>query len=601
SIFVVVPCESYPQETVDHAIVVAYPSDIIYTNTAVACSPDGNRIASSSWPGARINIWDLGKMAVVRDLRHHQMAVSSMCFSADGKKLASASGDGQVCLWNDETGTVTVLRDPVTCNGRAAGLRISPSGRYLVYNFTWNPHGHWLTETVVYNMREETEELCLKGHYYPAFLPDDVLLTAVVPREGVPPWGHSECLIQIRKLSKNEEPERLFSGQLEVSAIATAPDGRAVALGSFGEISILTLPDKRLISTGGHRFGDVHSLAFSPDSKRLLAVSEHSVMWSIDTEAGHAESRVTRVPKGGPIAFTPDGGLLIIGREAVELRDPSGQRVLVLLQVIPWTDKPEWIAFTPKGYFKKSDGAGAFLKWRVKDGYAPFEVNAKSYDQPERVLQALPSQPLSRYERYEQLRKKNLLFPEEEALLTREAAKRANEQLARGVFFPLEIKPNDQLQMVVSLKGVEMVSGQPLELQATLSNVSSSNLYINAAPQPFYQAFSPFQCRIFDANGKFYWGHNAFVQGFSVSDLKVIEVQPYGSVNLALSVQFIKDFDTPVSHSWPHVFPGKFLLTLTYDSRRAYNLVRGQEAVEVPNAWTGQLASNSVQFRVRDK
>jgi hypothetical protein len=212
-------------------------------------------------------------------------------------------------------------------------------------------------------------------------------------------------------------------------------------------------------------------------------------------------------------------------------------------------------------------------------------------------------EPLSAYPTYQQLRKKNLLFPEEEAVLTPEAAKRANEQLARGVFFPLEVKPNEQLKMVISLESVEMVCGQPLEMQATLSNVSSSSLYINTAPQPFYQVFSPFQCRIFDANGKFYWGHNAFVQGLSMSELQdyLIEVEPYRSVHLPLSVQFIQDFATPVSHSWPHVFAGKFLLTLTYDSRRAYYRVPAQEGGEVSNIWTGQLASNSVQFEVRDK
>jgi hypothetical protein len=145
-----------------------------------------------------------------------------------------------------------------------------------------------------------------------------------------------------------------------------------------------------------------------------------------------------------------------------------------------------------------------------------------------------PPQLLSTYPTYHQLRKENLLFPEEEALLTSEAAKRANEQLARGVFFPLQIKPNEQLQMVVSLNNAKMVTGQPLEMQVSLSNVSSSTLYVNAAPQPFYQTISPFQCRIFDANGKFYWGFNALVQGMSVSDLQVIELEPYGSVNLAL-------------------------------------------------------------------
>jgi WD40 repeat protein len=238
-------------------------------------------------------------------------------------------------------------------------------------------------------MRDDTEEVVLKGHYLPAFLPADVLLTAVVPKEGVPPWGHTDCLIRQRKLGRKEEPETLYSGAMGISAVACAPDGRTVALGSYGEVRILSLPDKQIVKVGGHKFGSVRSLAFSPDAKRLAVVNEYSRTWLIDIGSGTGQSRVIPLGHGGPVAFAPDGCFLIVGSEAVQLRDLTGQAVRVLLQVFPWTKKPEWVAFTPLGYFKRSDGAGAFLRWQVRGESVPFEAYAEAYDRPEVVSGAL--------------------------------------------------------------------------------------------------------------------------------------------------------------------------------------------------------------------
>jgi len=366
-------------------IVVVYPSDVHYMNNAVACSSDGNRIAASSWPGSRINIWDLRQLAVIRDLRYHKRSVFAMCFSPDDKKLASASHDGQVCLWNDETGTVTTLRSPVTYNSYGLGMCISPSGRYLAYSFAQNPHGGWLRETVVYDMSKMTEEIRLKEHCFPVFLPNDVLMTIALAKE----WSGSDrgWLIQTRKLRGNKETSQVFSGRFKISAVAAATDGQTVALGSWQNIRIISLSDKRVVRELKQGFGGIRTLVFSPDSKKLIAINKHGRMWSIDIQKG----KVAQFSKRGgrSVAFTPDGNLLIVGREAVELRDPATQEAKVLLRVIPWSDKPEWIAFTPEGYYKKSDGAGEFLRWRAKDSYIPFGVEAKSYDRPDLVLQAL--------------------------------------------------------------------------------------------------------------------------------------------------------------------------------------------------------------------
>ncbi|KAG2087803.1 WD40-repeat-containing domain protein [Suillus discolor] len=70
----------------------------------VAVSPDDRRVASSS--GDYIMIWDIDEQKVHDPLDNHEDTVTSLCFSPDGKRLASGSLDGTVVIWDVETRAV---------------------------------------------------------------------------------------------------------------------------------------------------------------------------------------------------------------------------------------------------------------------------------------------------------------------------------------------------------------------------------------------------------------------------------------------------------------------------------------------------------------
>ena len=70
---------------------------------SVCFSPDGKRLASAAGT-RRLEVWDAETGQELLTLKGHTAQVSSVCFSPDGKRLASASWDKTVKVWDAEKG-----------------------------------------------------------------------------------------------------------------------------------------------------------------------------------------------------------------------------------------------------------------------------------------------------------------------------------------------------------------------------------------------------------------------------------------------------------------------------------------------------------------
>jgi WD40 repeat protein len=75
----------------------------------VAFSPDGRRLASASLDRT-VKVWDWSSCREIITLRGHTDAVWTLAFSPDGERLASGGQDGAVKIWDADHGSVPDVR-----------------------------------------------------------------------------------------------------------------------------------------------------------------------------------------------------------------------------------------------------------------------------------------------------------------------------------------------------------------------------------------------------------------------------------------------------------------------------------------------------------
>jgi WD40 repeat protein len=348
-----------------------------------AFSPDGKWIATVG-ADKTVWLWDASTGAPGRVLLGHAAEVTAVCFSPDGRRLASAGRDKVVKVWSPTSGELSL-----TLHGHTAAVTavvFSPDGKRLA---TAGEHPDMAPR--LWNAETGKEIRTFPGHAVNvnslAFRPDSRRLASAGNDGVVLIWD-----VETGKAIGMLAPER----RRMIKSVAYSPDGKRLATGGLDQSVRIwdAATDRELLTLNGHASG-VTSLAFRPDGLRLASGSEDGVVKIWDPANGSESIRVPAEPavRYTGLAFSPDGKWVASATQAYSAAEQAPgatthERLVRLWQAADGAPGPVLrghdeeivdIAFDRIGTRLAAAGAhGTITLWEVTSGRMLMELRVTS-------------------------------------------------------------------------------------------------------------------------------------------------------------------------------------------------------------------------------
>ncbi|MBV9232303.1 MAG: serine/threonine protein kinase [Chloroflexi bacterium] len=266
---------------------------------AAVWSPDGKRIASAS-KDRTVQVWDAADGGNVFIYTGHSDIVDAVAWSPDGKRIASASLDKTVRVWDATDGGNVFIYTGHT--NKVATAIWSPDGKRIASG------GNDRTIQVWSSVSGALAFQCI-GHsdkvWALAWSPDGTRIASASADKTVKVWD-----------ATNGRNIFTYNGHIGiVDSVAWSPDGTRIASAGYDDNTVQVWD----AANGGHPFiyrGHSHTVwwaAWSPDSRRIASASEDRTVRVWDaTDGGHLYTYGQSVALYF-VAWSPDGTRIVSG------------------------------------------------------------------------------------------------------------------------------------------------------------------------------------------------------------------------------------------------------------------------------------------------